>query len=120
MFSLMLIWRPAKMMPYDLGLLREALSMRPVRSFWGHRDTVQAASRLLGVRVDPASERPVITLTDDGYPMLEGEVFKECFVLSPDYRAGFRPAVGSEVSPEDIRGWQVLRIVWEYCCLRKG
>lgn len=108
------------MMPYDLGLLREALSMRPVRSFWGHRDTVQAASRLLGVRVDPASERPVITLTDDGYPMLEGEVFKECFVLSPDYRAGFRPAVGSEVSPEDIRGWQVLRIVWEYCCLRKG
>lgn len=112
-FSLTLIRRPVKIMPYDLALLREALLRRPIRSFWGHRNTSQAASMLLGVEVFPSAERPVIELTADGFPMLAGEVFTECFVLSPDYRAGFRPAVGSEVHPEDITGWQVLRIVWE-------
>ncbi len=31
---------------------------------------------------------------------------------SPDYTPGFRPAIGEEVTPEQISGWQILRLFW--------
>jgi hypothetical protein len=36
----------------------------------------------------------------------------ECWVLSPDYPPGFRPAIGEEVTDDKIIGWQVLKIKW--------
>ena len=112
-FSLSLFRRPVRIVPADLEVLKGALSVRPVRSFWGHTNTVHVANALLGIDVTPHTERPALTLTADGLPVLEGEVFSECYVLSPDYRPGFRPALGAEVLPEDIVGWQMLRIEWE-------
>ena len=112
-FSLSLIRRAVRIRPMGLETLRGALATRPVRSFWGHPNTVHVANALLGIDVTPHTERPALTLTADGLPVLEGEVFSECYVLSPDYRPGFRPALCAEVYPGDITGWQVLRIEWE-------
>jgi hypothetical protein len=112
-FSLSLVRRPVRIEPVGLEELKGVLSVRPVRSFWGHSNTVHVANALLGVDVKPRTERPALTLNADGLPVLEGEVFSECYILSPDYRPGFRPAMGAEVYPEDITGWQVLRIEWD-------
>ena len=45
--------------------------------------------------------------------MLHGEVFDTCWVVSPDYVPGFRPPIGVEVTPEQITGWQILKVIWE-------
>ena len=82
------------------------------RSFWGHSNTLAAAREILGVDVAPAVERPAVVLTDENLPSLDGAEARECWVLSPDYAPGFRPAPGEEVPPEKILGWQVLRILW--------
>jgi hypothetical protein len=57
-------------------------------------------------------ERPAITLSDDNFPQLDGSTFEECWVFSPDYKAGFRPKIGQEVEEKNIIGWQVLKIRW--------
>ena len=44
--------------------------------------------------------------------MLEGEVFDTCWLLSPDYEQGFRPAIGTEVGLDQIAGWHVLKLTW--------
>ncbi len=45
--------------------------------------------------------------------MLEDHPCAEVWLLSPAYREGFRPRIGDEVSPEQITGWQVLRLEYE-------
>lgn len=112
-FSLTLLRRAVRVEPIPLDALRRTLAARPVRSFWGHANTLQAANALLGVDVTPRSSRPALTLTADGLPSFDGEVFRECFVLSPDYRHGYRPAMGAEVRVEDIAGWRLLRVAWQ-------
>lgn len=83
-----------------------------VHSFWGHENTRAAAEALLGVGLKPAMPRPALALDAAGYPTLDGVRFTTCYVLSPDYRAGFRPAVGEEVADADIRGWHALKLTW--------
>jgi len=83
-----------------------------VHSFWGHENTRAAAEALLGVGLRPTSPRPAITLDAEDYPTLDGERFTACYVLSPDYREGFRPAIGEEVAGEDILGWHALKLTW--------
>ena len=112
-FSMTLVRRPVRIEPVTLEALGGELAKRPVRSFWGHANTVHVANALLGSDVTPRHERLALTLTDAGLPSLDDEVFSECYVLSPAYRSGFRPALGMEVLAEDIVGWQVLRITWE-------
>lgn len=112
-FPMSLIRRRVMIAPAELEVLRKALQARGVASFWGHMSTLSAANGLLGVDVRPATDRPALRLADDGRPMLDGRVFDECWVLSPDYETGFRPALGEEVAPENIRGWQVLKMEWE-------
>jgi len=89
-----------------------ALAGRRAASFWGHENTRAAAEALLGVGLRPTSPRPAITLDADDYPTLDGERFTACYVLSPDYREGFRPAIGEEVAGEDIQGWHALKLTW--------
>lgn len=83
-----------------------------VASFWGHANTRAAAEALLGVDLRPKTERPAIVLDAEDYPTLDGARFTECYVLSPDYRPGFRPAIGVEVAATDIMGWHALRLSW--------
>lgn len=83
-----------------------------VVSFWGHENTRAAAEGVLGVSLKPKVARPALTVASDGCPSLEGESFKTCWVLSPDYVEGFRPAIGQEVAPESITGWSVVKMEW--------
>ena len=41
---------------------------------------------------------------------MDENTFGEVWLLSPNYVASFRPAVGEEVPAEKIARWQVLRL----------
>ena len=112
-FPLSLIRRPVSIEPFPVEKLRSQLGDSMLHSFWGHGNSLRAASLWLGADLAPQTERPVVVLSDEGLPQLDSLVFKECFVLSPDYRPGFRPAVGAEVASEDIITWTVLKITWK-------
>lgn len=96
-----------------LAELRAALAVAEVASFWGHENTRSAAETVLGVRLAPRTERPAVTLSPEGLPILDGDVFDICWLLSPDYPKGFRPAIGAEVTPDQIKGWHVLKLTWQ-------
>lgn len=97
----------------SVATLRDALAGAEVVSFWGHENTRAAAESVLGVTLRPRSERPAVTLSPEKRPMLYGEEFGVCWLLSPDYPEGFRPAIGVEVSPDQIAGWHVLKLTWQ-------
>jgi hypothetical protein len=112
-FPLALIRRSVQIRPVSLALFRSSICGKRICSFWGHSNTLSVASQIAGHDLSPQAARPVVTLSDDGFPMLDGQIFTDCWVLSPDYVSGFRPAIGEEVGPEKIIGWQVLHLVWE-------
>ena len=93
--------------------LKANLADAEIASFWGHANTRIAAEAVLGVSLMPSVERPALTLSPEGLPMLDGDTFDTCWLLSPDYPEGFRPAIGTEVGPEQIAGWQVLKLTWQ-------
>ena len=96
-----------------LAALKEALADAEVASFWGHENTRAAAEGVLGISLAPRTERPAVTLSPEERPMLDGEEFDTCWLLSPDYPEGFRPPIGVEVSPDQIVGWHVLKLTWQ-------
>ena len=93
--------------------LKDALASAAVASFWGHENTRTAAESVLGVSLATNGVRPAVTLSSTGRPVLNGEEFSSCWLLSPDYPEGFRPAIGTEVGPEQIKGWHVLKLSWQ-------
>ncbi|MBQ7651507.1 MAG: hypothetical protein IJS15_11145 [Victivallales bacterium] len=99
--------------PRSLEEYRARLSEGGWESYWGHENTLSAAAQECGHDLRPRESRPAVTLDSSGYPSLYGESFHECWVLSPEYSSGFRPALGEEVSLEKISSWQVLRISWD-------
>ena len=99
--------------PQPIAALKTVLVGADVASFWGHENTRAAAEAVLGVSLAPPTERPAVTLSAEGLPMLDGETFDTCWLLSPDYLEGFRPAIGVEVVPEQIEGWHVLKLTWQ-------
>lgn len=112
-FPLSLIRRKVVIEPQAIESLKELLRTCAVASFWGHQSTLGLAQSILGADLMPRTERPALRLTQDNLPELDGQVFSECWVLSPEYVPGFRPAIGEEVPAEKIRSWQVLRVKWE-------
>jgi len=112
-FPFALIRRKVTVEPMPIEVLQVLLRVRPVISAWGHANTLEQANRISGVDLKPRSERPAITLDEDGLPCLEAHSHRECWLLSPDYAPGFRPKPGEEVPPESIVGWQVLRLTWK-------
>ena len=111
-FPMSLIRREVCIRPVELEALRKRLERGNVYSFWGHRNTLAAASAIVGVDLTPRAERPAIQLSKANYPQLESHFFKECWLLSPQYTANFRPSVGEEVDEAMIKGWQVLKMEW--------
>ena len=93
--------------------LKDALASAAVASFWGHENTRTAAESVLGISLATHGERPAVMLSPAQRPMLDGEEFSSCWLLSPDYPEGFRPAIGTEIGPEQIKGWHVLKLTWE-------
>lgn len=110
-FPLSLVRRRAVIHPAGLAELQAAAAAGVV-SFWGHPSTLAAASAFAGFDLAPARERPALRLSADLLPELDGEVFRECWILSPDFTPGFRPALGEEVPLERITGWQILRLTF--------
>lgn len=111
-FPLSLIRRRVEIEPCGLDQVRAELRGRPIASFWGHANTLALANSLLGVNVAPRVERPAVVLNSNQLPTLDGVVFTECVVLSPDFVSGFRPKEGETVGADKIIGWQVLRMEW--------
>ena len=96
-----------------IGKLKALASSDGVVSYWGHENTRKAAEEVVGCSLMPTSERPAITLDENFYPQLDGKTFRQGYVLSPEYRPGFRPAIGTEVSASDIVGWHALKLSWK-------
>lgn len=92
---------------------KRCLKDAEIFSFWGHRNTLKVAEQILGVSLEPRTERPAIELNELCLPTLYGETFDECWVLSPNYIQGFRPSIGEEVKEEQISDWIVLKINWK-------
>ena len=112
-FPLSLIRRPVLMTPVSKRIFTDALVHSTIVSFWGHQNTLKAAKQQFGVDLTPDTERPAIQLNEHKLPVLK-MVFDTCWVISPDYIPGFRPAVGEEVPPEAIQAWQVIKIEWQH------
>ena len=112
-FPLNLIRRPVRITPVSLEEYCSVLAETDWKSYWGHANTLEAVRQICGYDLTPDMERPALTLDASGYPQLENESYRECYVLSPEYRAGFRPALGKEVGVEEILSWQILKIIWE-------
>lgn len=111
-FPLSLIRTKVVIEPCPVDDLRRELACRPIYSFWGHRNTLAAANQLTGADLMPATDRPALQLSAPLCPVLGGIEFDECWILSPDYVSGYRPAIGEEVEQDKIVGWQVLRLKW--------
>lgn len=109
-FPLSLIRRPVIIEPRPLADLQRAAAKCGFLSFWGHSNTLSAARSVLGFDPTPPVERPALKLDDAKLPSIGGQTFSEVWVLSPDYFPGFRPKIGEEVSSQEIRGWEALRV----------
>lgn len=92
--------------------LQSLARVSEVVSYWGHENTRNAAECVLGASLRPSVARPALSVSPKGCPMLEGETFDTCWVLSPDYNPGYRPAIGTEVGAESITGWSVVKLEW--------
>jgi hypothetical protein len=108
-FPLSLIRRKVTIAPATLNLE----GLEEIYSFWGHENTIQVASDFLGIDLTPKVKRPEIKLNPNNLPELDGVIFTECWIVSPTYKVGFRPAIGEEVEESVIKSWQVLKITWE-------
>jgi len=112
-FPLTLVRHGVHIRPVPLEEVREALQTRDWVSFWGHDNTLQSANQLLGTDITPREDRPVIRLQEAGLPTLSGKPYRQAYILSANYRADYRPAIGEEVGKDQITGWQALRMDWE-------
>lgn len=116
-FSLTLIrHRGVVINPASVAELRMKVAQgAEIISFWGHENTRAAAERVLGFSLKPESPRPALVMSASplGLPSLGGMVFRECWVLSPDYVSGCRPAIGVEVDESKIVGWRLLKLTWK-------
>lgn len=111
-FPLSLIRREVTITQVPLEYVKKELQTKSISSYWGHSNTLDVASRILDKNVTPEIERPALMLSKENYPMLNGRTFRECWVLSPDYKPGFRPKAGDIVQEPDIIGWQILHLKW--------
>ena len=107
-FPMGLVKRPARLTPLGKEDLLALLKGREVVSFWGHQNTVSLVSDYLGREIP--CRRVALGLSRDLYPSVDRETFQEVLLLTPEYRDGFRPQIGVEPTPEDIRAWGVLRV----------
>jgi hypothetical protein len=113
-FPLTLIRAPLRFTPRTHAEWHLALAQsQGILSYWGHGNSLGAASAWAGVDLTPATDRPAIVLDDRQRPGLDGQSFTHCWVLSPNYAPGFRPKEGEVAPTEAILGRQALEIVWE-------
>ncbi|MBO6102860.1 MAG: hypothetical protein J6P03_06365 [Opitutales bacterium] len=82
-------------------------------SYWGHSNTEKAAQNILGVKFAKEDFRKPLRLSGNNMPMWGDLEFNKCYILSPNYKNGFRPEINKEVEPSEILSWKALLIEWE-------
>lgn len=107
-----LVRRGVKITPIKLEEAKKNVILDGFESFWGHSNTIQVANKLLEIDVTPKTERPVLSLSEDFFPILNGKIFTKVLVLSPSYVGAYRPQIGEEVGEDKIIGWQCL--LWDF------
>lgn len=112
-FPLTLVRRPVQITLATINELHDELKNARICSFWGHSNTMLAASNAIGFSLEPETLRPVLELDANDFPCLNGISFECCWVVSPDYSENFRPDTGAEVPLAMIKDWQILKITWE-------
>lgn len=81
-------------------------------SFWGHENTLEKAEEFLGVSIKPIENRPSIRLSERNLPMIYGEEYKECWIVSPNYDDELRHEIGCELGKDVIHSWSILKLIW--------
>ncbi|MDD2479518.1 MAG: hypothetical protein PHS31_06470 [Victivallaceae bacterium] len=114
-FPLTLVRRPVQITLATIAELRNEFKDAQIYSFWGHDNTMVAASRAIGFTLKPEIPRPVLELDANDLPCLDGMSFSCCWIVSPNYIEHFRPEPGAEVPLSMIKDWQILKIIWERC-----
>ena len=112
-FPLSLIRRKVTIIPCTLDDFKSKAKDAEIISYWGHCNTLTAVNDVLGYDLTPLENRPVLSLSPDKRVQYKDMEFSECWILSPDYCADFRPAIGEEVPPEKIKSWQCLKIIFD-------
>ena len=113
-FPFSLIRHSARVTSVNLEKMKAAMKERTWASFWGHENTVDAASSILCQDIRPSHKRPALSLSKDGLPSLDGHAYAEAWILSAEFTKDFRPQIGEEIPLEKIKGWQVLQIEWTH------
>jgi hypothetical protein len=111
---------------YPFSLVRRRMTVVPISmeevketiaggfaSAWGHENTVTLVSGVLGVNIAPKEPRPAVILDEEKFPTLYGVKYTRIILVSPDFKPGFRPAIGEEVSADVILGWSALLLNFE-------
>ena len=96
----------------DLNSLRSLGQYNNCYSFWGHQNSIKNANEILGFDVTPKEQRVPLKLNSEKLPTLYNVSFTECWILSPDLEIGFRPVIGKEITPAEVKNWQVLKVSW--------
>lgn len=111
-FPLIRGWK-VEVEPISMGVFHEEVKDTRVLSYWGHENTRKAAEEVAGMSLKPRTERPALHLSKENLPMLDGEVFDRCYLLSPDSCHVTRPDVGCALAADTIVGWTMLRMHWK-------
>jgi hypothetical protein len=109
-FPMTLVRRAVAITPIDVGDLRDSLTDAKIVSFWGHDNSLVAASKFVGRDLTPKTNRPVVTLNSTGFPTLDGREFREVYIISPNYDSTVRPGLEKEESMTNIIGWTILKL----------
>lgn len=108
-----LVRREVHVRPVDMEWVKGKLNNSYFGSAWGHANTINTINQMLGVDVTPTEERPAIVLSEEGFPMLNGETFHSVIVISPDFVEGYRPDLREEITEDVIIGWHALLLEFD-------
>lgn len=112
-FPLSMIKREVRIYPISIESLREIIqNSDEVYSYWGHANTIRIAEKFLNVMFQRKDFRKHLSLSLCNKPLWNDIEFKKCFVLSPNYKNGFRPSINKEVTIDEIVSWQALVVEW--------
>lgn len=109
-FPMTLVRRVVSIAPVAIRDFRGLLADAEIVSFWGHDNSLIAASDFAGRDLRPETNRPVVTLNDEGFPTLHGREFRGVYIISPNYDSTVRPGLEKEEAMTNIVGWSVLNL----------
>lgn len=110
-----LIRRKATFIPVTQEQAKQYLGFeREVESFWGHPNTIKAASEMLGMDITPKEERPTITLSENYLPTLYGKEHKSVLIVSANIpNANRKPRNDpTEYELEEIESWSFIVVTF--------